>query len=61
MIVITLAGEAKRFFDAGYTVVKYKLPYGDSTVIENIFNYLPKEKKILLVINKKFNDYSFFV
>jgi hypothetical protein len=60
MIVITLAGLAKRFFDEGYTIVKYKLPYNNTNVIESIFSYLPKDEKLLLILNKQFNDYSYF-
>ena len=54
MIVITLAGDSSRFFTAGYTIVKYKLPFSDATVIESILNYIPRTEKLLIVLNRKF-------
>ena len=61
MIVITLAGDSSRFFTAGYTIVKYKLPFSDATVIESILNYIPRTEKLLIVLNRKFNDVNFMV
>lgn len=56
MIIITLAGNSSRFFKSNYTTVKYKLPLGDSCVLEEIFKYLPKEEFLVIAINKKFED-----
>ena len=39
MIIITLAGDSSRFFQSGYKTVKYKLPLGNSTVLEEIIKY----------------------
>ncbi len=60
MIVLTLGGESKRFFDSGYSIVKYKLEFNGSSIIENILNYIPRESKLLLILNSKFKDLIFF-
>lgn len=60
MIILTLAGNSSRFFDSGYVDVKYKLKFGDVCVIQAILNYIPTSNKILIVLNKKYNDRSFF-
>ena len=59
MVVITLAGASSRFFSEGYSVVKYKLEFNGRSIIENILSYIPKDEKILLVLNQKFNDYLY--
>lgn len=59
MIAITLAGESKRFFEKGYETVKYKLQLKNQSILESIFHFLPREEKILIILNKKFNDYKF--
>ena len=33
-IIIPMAGESSRFFNAGYTVPKYMLPLGSETVFD---------------------------
>ena len=58
--MITLAGASSRFFNSGYEVVKYKLKYGEKTIIENILSYIPKQYHLIIAINKIFNDYVFF-
>ena len=60
MIALTLAGNSSRFFEKGYKITKYKLPIGKKTIVESILEFLPKESKILLIINRKFNDLVFF-
>ncbi len=60
MIVITLAGDASRFFAAGFTTVKYKLPFHATTVIESILSFIPREEKLLIVLNRKFGDVAYF-
>ena len=60
MIVITLAGESSRFFSNGYSVVKYKLEFNNESIIYNILSYLPRDEKLLIIINKKFNDFQYF-
>jgi len=60
MIVLTIAGQSSRFKNEGYSTVKYKLDLCGKSIIENILSYIPKKSKILLVINKKFNDKQFF-
>jgi len=59
MLIITLAGSSNRFFTAGYKIVKYKLPFKNSTVIENILSFVPQNIKLLIILNKKFNDLDF--
>ena len=61
MIIITLAGNSTRFFKAGYDLVKYKLPLGDSSVLEEIIKYLPRCELIVIVINKKFLDRTWII
>ena len=60
MIVITLAGESSRFFNSGFLEVKYKLMLGSTSVIESILNYIPRYEKLLLILNKKFDDFEYF-
>ena len=55
MIVLTLAGLSTRFYSKGYSKVKFLLPWGKVTLIEQILNYIPKENKILLILNKNHN------
>jgi len=55
MIVLTLAGLSTRFYSKGYSKVKFLLPWGKVTIIEQILNYIPKENKILLILNKNHN------
>ena len=59
MIVITLAGDSSRFFKAGYEEVKYKLIYHGKSILESILDYIPRDKKILIVTNEKHNDKFF--
>ncbi len=59
MIIITLAGASSRFFNEGYSVVKYKLEFNGRSVIENILSYIPRDEKILLILNEKFNDFFY--
>lgn len=59
MILITLAGDSSRFFKAGFTIVKYKLLLEKKSVIELILGYIPRDQKILIVLNKKFKDLEF--
>lgn len=59
MIIITLAGESSRFFNKGYSDVKYKLKLNDITILENILNYINQNEKIIIVLNKKFDDFKF--
>ena len=59
MVVITLAGDSKRFFNKNYNMVKYKLPYNGSNIISQILKYIPKDESLVVVLNKKFNDFSF--
>lgn len=59
MIVITLAGESSRFFSKGYNIVKYKLEYNERSIIYNILDFIPREEKLLIIANKKFNDVVF--
>ena len=58
-IVITLAGKSKRFFDEKYNKVKYLLPIGKSTVIEQVLNLFDDSDNFHLIISKKqFKDNS---
>ncbi|MHA8067525.1 hypothetical protein V7S76_12705 [Aquirufa sp. ROCK2-A2] len=59
MILITLAGDSSRFFKEGYAQVKYKLDYGDKSIIATIVDYIPRNEKLLIVLNKKYHDYDY--
>lgn len=59
MIVLSLAGNSNRFFIAGYTTVKYLLPLQGKPVILHILNWIPRDIKILIVLNEKYNDVVF--
>lgn len=52
MVVIPLAGNASRFFDAGYTQFKFLLPLGDKTIIERIVSYIPEKTRILFILRR---------
>ena len=57
MILITIAGNSTRFFNAGYKTVKYKLPiFNGKSILWHILSYIDREEKILIVANSKFND-----
>jgi dTDP-glucose pyrophosphorylase len=56
MILITLAGNSSRFFNEGYNEVKYKLLLNGKSIIQAILEYVPRHEKILVVLNKKFDD-----
>ncbi len=59
MILITIAGNSTRFFDAGYKIVKYKLPiFNEKSILWHILSYINRDEKILIVANSKFNDRS---
>jgi dTDP-glucose pyrophosphorylase len=60
MIIITLAGESSRFFESGYSIVKYKLLISNVTIIEQILSYISSDEKIVIVVNKKFGDLEYF-
>ena len=56
-IIIPLAGDSSRFFNAGYSMVKYKLPiFNAKPVLWHILSYIDRESKLLIVLNAKFND-----
>ena len=39
-VLITLAGQSKRFYDAGYKKPKFLLPIGNSTIISEVINII---------------------
>ena len=55
MVVIPLAGNASRFFDAGYKEFKFLLPLGDMSIIERIVSYIPDQTKVLFILRKEHN------
>lgn len=56
-IVIPLAGNSSRFFNLGYTNVKYKLPlFNSKPLLWHILSYINREYKIIIVLNIKFDD-----
>jgi len=58
-IVIPLAGNASRFFDSGYTNVKYKLPlFNMKPILWHILSHINRKFKLVIVANSKFNDKS---
>lgn len=52
MIVLTLAGLSTRFFSKGYSKVKFLLPWGKVTLIQEIISYIPRAEKFLIILNK---------
>jgi dTDP-glucose pyrophosphorylase len=60
VILITLAGESSRFFNVGFADVKYKLKLGNDSIIHSILEFIPRNEKLVIALNKKFNDYDFF-
>jgi dTDP-glucose pyrophosphorylase len=58
-IIIPLAGNSSRFFDSGYTNVKYKLPlFNSKPILWHILSHINREFKIVIVLNIKFDDKS---
>jgi dTDP-glucose pyrophosphorylase len=55
-VIIPIAGNSSRFFNAGYTTVKYKLPIQSRSVLWHILSYINRDYKLLVVSNIKFND-----
>ena len=56
-IIIPLVGNSSRFFKAGYSLVKYKLPLSKSkSVLWHILSYIDRQFKIIIITNTKFND-----
>lgn len=62
-IVIPMAGESSRFFNAGYTVPKYMLPLGDETVfdksVRSFQDYFDNAFFIFVVRNDKYDTFEF--
>lgn len=62
-IVIPMAGESSRFFNAGYTVPKYMLPLGDETVfdksVKSFQKYFNNAFFIFVVRNDKYDSFQF--
>jgi hypothetical protein len=56
-LVIPIAGNSRRFFDAGYSSVKYKLPaFKKKSILWNILSYINRDQKLIIILNKKYND-----
>lgn len=56
-IVIPLAGNSSRFFNSGYTNVKYKLPlFNSRPILWYILSYIDRDYKLIIVLNIKFDD-----
>lgn len=56
-VIIPLAGNSSRFFNAGYNIVKYKLPlFNSKPLLWHILSYINREFKIIIVLNLKFDD-----
>ncbi len=62
-IIIPMAGESSRFFNAGYTVPKYMLPLGRETVfdksVKTFQKYFNNAYFIFVVRNDKYNSFEF--
>lgn len=62
-IIIPMAGESSRFFNAGYTVPKYMLPLGNETVfdksVKTFQKYFDNAFFIFVVRNDKYNSFEF--
>lgn len=52
MVVIPLAGNSSRFFNAGYDQYKFLLPLGDKTILEHIVSYVPDHIKVAFILRK---------
>lgn len=52
MVVIPLAGNSSRFFNAGYNQFKFFLPLGDKTIIEHIVSFIPNHIKVVFILRK---------
>lgn len=51
-IVIPMAGQSKRYFDAGYKLPKYLLPVGKKTMIEQVVDlFSPAEDHYIFIIS----------
>lgn len=56
-VIIPLVGNSSRFFNAGYSSVKYKLPLSKSkSILWHILSYIDRQFKIIIITNIKFND-----
>lgn len=64
MIVIPMAGNSSRFFDAGYSLPKYKLPIGSRSLFEScitpFFLQYPDER-FIFVVRKDFKDQNWIL
>ena len=62
-IIIPMAGESSRFFNAGYTVPKYMLPLGSETVfdkaIKSFKDYFNNAVFVFVVRNDKYDSFEF--
>ena len=52
-ILITLAGQSRRFYNAGYKKPKFLLPIGSSTVISEILKKFDDNDNFHFVLTKK--------
>jgi NDP-sugar pyrophosphorylase family protein len=52
-VIITLAGKSKRFLHENYNKIKYLLPIGRSTVIQQVLNLFSDSDYFHLIISKK--------
>ena len=55
-ILIPMAGEGKRFFDAGYDIPKFLINIFDKPMIENVINSLNLEGNYIYIVQKKHYD-----
>lgn len=51
-IIITLAGQSRRFFNKGYKKPKYFLPIGNSTIIDNVLRQFDDRDTFHLIFSK---------
>lgn len=62
-IIIPMAGESSRFFNAGYTIPKYMLPLGDETVFDKSVKtfqaYFNNAYFIFVVKKDKYDTFEF--
>lgn len=61
-VIVTAAGQSKRFFDAGYPLPKFMLPVFNSTMIERVLKMFDYEDDFLIVTTTRlfFEFHVFF-
>lgn len=59
MIVVLLVDQSPEFKKLGYKKVNYKLKYNENYIVKHLLQFLPRNKNLLIILNKKNNDKKF--